>query len=357
MTIIWLTLMVGFFFSFLARYYAVPNMNSPVFIRPSKFFAYVVAAVIVICSGLRNNIGDTFFYMHSYRVDDLSWLGILQNKDIGFGILQMVLKSYTDDPQILIVVTALITNFLIVMVLYKYARLFDLAVYLYITSGAFIVSMNGIRQYLTAAIIFAATKYILEGSWKKYMLVVLFAALFHQSALILIPIYFIVRRKAWTTASFLMLGLAVLIVLGFNQFSDILFSAIKDTQYGEYQSFSEGGANVFRVAFYALPLVIAFLGREKLRMLFPHIDIIVNLSLIGLLLMIISTQNWIFARLAIYFTLYQIILTTWVVKVFRKKDQKLVFLSFLIIYLIFFFYENVITLGLQYRSDYLKWFL
>mgnify|MGYP000412456221 CR=1 FL=1 len=356
MTMIWLTLMIGFLFSFFARYYAVPDINSPVFIRPSKFPTFIVAAAIVLCSGLRNNIGDTVFYMHAYIVDDFSWAAIAQNKDIGFGILQKTLQGFSKDPQILIVVTALITNVVIVSVLYKYARLFDLAIYIYITSGAFIVSMNGVRQYLTAAVIFAATKYILDGSWKRYIAVVLFAALFHQSALIMIPIYFIVRRKAWTLPTFLMLGLAVIIVLGFNQFSEILFSAIKDTQYGEYQSFSEGGANVYRVAFYALPLIIAFLGREKLRVLFPKIDIMVNLSLIGLVLMIISTQNWIFARLAIYFTLYQIILTAWIVKSFRQKDQKLVYFMILIIYLIFFFYENVITLGLQYRSDYLTWF-
>ena len=36
-------------------------------------------------------------------------------KDIGFGIFQRILKNYSEDPQILIFAAALITNILIVI--------------------------------------------------------------------------------------------------------------------------------------------------------------------------------------------------------------------------------------------------
>ncbi|WP_410513551.1 EpsG family protein [Paenibacillus sp. BR2-3] len=357
MTTLWLTLAAVFMFALTARYFSTSSITIPASVSPNKIFVLLTALVISMVSGLRNNIGDTYFYMHSFIISDFSWSSILQQRDIGFNIFEKILKSYTDDPQILILVTALITNVLIVMVLYKYSRLFELGIYIYITSGAFIVSMNGIRQYLAAAIVFAATKYVFNGSWRRYIAVVLFASVFHQSALIMIPIYFIVRREAWTRTTYFLLSVAVLIVFGFNQFSSILFSALKDTQYGEYQSFSEGGANIIRVVFYGLPLVIAFLGRIKLRNLFPKIDIVVNLSLIGLVLMMISTQNWIFARLAIYFSLYQILLYSWIIKAFRKKDQKLIYIIILIVYFIYSFYENVLMLDIRYQSDYLTWFL
>lgn len=356
MTILWLMLFCVYMFSFLARYFSVPGTIVPIYPRPNKLMAVCVAVTLVMVSGLRNNIGDTFFYMHAYRVDDFSWYSILQKKDIGFSIFQKILKGFTEDPQVLVFIMALITNVLIVIAFYKYARLFELAIYVYITSGAFIVSMNGMRQYFAAAILFVATKYMLDGSWKRYICLVLLASVFHQSALILIPLYFLVRRKAWTGTTLMLLAVAILIVFGFNQFQEVLFSALKDTSYGEYKNFQEGGANIIRVVFYAAPLIIAYFGREKLRMLYPQIDIFVNLSLIGAVLLIISTQNWIFARMAIYFTLYQIVLVAWIVKVFRQKDQKLIYLILLVIYLIFFFYENVITLNIQYRSDYLTWF-
>ncbi|WP_025691361.1 EpsG family protein [Paenibacillus zanthoxyli] len=356
MTVLWILLAFAYLFSLSARYFSTPDVSLPATVRPNRLLFLATAILFCIVSGLRKNIGDTEMYIHSYLTDDFTWQYVWTNDDIGFNIFQKILKMYTNDPQYMILITAVITNILIIMMLYKYARLFELGVYIYITSGAFIVSMNGIRQYLATSIVFAATKYLFEGNWKKYIPVVLFASLFHQSALILIPIFFIVRRKAWTASTLLLLGVAVLIVFGYSQFSEVLFSAIKDTQYGVYQTLSEGGANIVRVAFFGLPLVIAYLGRKKLSATFPDIDIIVNMSLIGFVLMLVATQNWIFARLAIYFTLYQILLTAWMVKAFRRKDQKLVYLVILIVYLIYFFYENVITLGIDYRSNFITWF-
>lgn len=355
MTILWFTLVLVFISALMARYFSVATVNGPLYISPNKFLAMLAAFSLAIVSGLRENIGDTFFYRHSYIIGDFTWKTIIGQNDIGFNILQMLLKQISNDPQILILTTALVTNLLIAGVLLKYARLYELSLYLYVTTGAFIVSMNGIRQYMAAAIVFAATKFMFEGNWKKFTAVVLFASIFHQSALFMIPIYFIVRRKAWTGMTFVLLSLAVLIVAGFNQFSELLFSAIKDTQYGHYENFQEGGANIIRVFISTIPVIIAYFGREKLRRIFHYSDIVVNLSIVGVVLMIISTQNWIFARLGIYFSLYQLLLFGWIVKLFREKDQKLAYLVILAFYFLYFFYENSIVLNIQYLSQYLVW--
>ena len=232
--------------------------------------------------------------------------------------------------------------------------MFELSLYVYITYGMYLTSMNGIRQFLAAAIFFAATKYIFNGNWKKYMVLVLFASTIHQTALILIPIYFLVRRKAWTQETFMILLFSVIMVMGFNQFTAVLFSAIEDTKYSEYQNFYEGGANIIRVIVYAIPIILAYMGREKLRNIFPQSDYIVNMSILGLVFMIISTQNWIFARFTFYFGLYNLILISWVVKLFAEKNQKFVYYIILIFYFIYYFYESVIALNIIYESDFIK---
>ncbi|MGF9965405.1 EpsG family protein [Bacillus rhizoplanae] len=353
MTVLWMNLAIVFMFSFFARYSAISATTGPVSIKPNRILILMATLSLVLVSGLRNNLGDTYFYMHGYTVTDFNWEYIQKNQDMGFNIFQMILKKYTDDPQVMIFITALITNVLIVFILYKYSRLIDLSLYVYITSGMYLVSMNGLRQFLAAAIAFTATKYIFDGNWKKYILIVLLASIFHQSALVLIPIYFLIRRKAWSAPTFILLFLAVLIVIGFNQFSEVLFAAIENTQYGHYKDFHEGGANILRVAVDAAPLILAYLGRERLRELFPNGDYIVNMALLNSVFMLISTQNWIFARFAIYFGLYQLILISWVVKLFIEKDQKFIYYVILVCYFIYFVYEHVITLGIIYRSDFL----
>lgn len=352
LTIFYINLVIVYFFSYFARLFAKPLSIGSYFIMPNKFHAIVVLGCLVLISGLRSNIGDTTAYIYSYVRGDFSWEQVKQSKDFGFNVFQMFLKYFSNDPQILIFSTALITNVLIVSVLYKYSKLFELSLYVYITSGMFLVSMNGIRQFLAAAIIFAAFKYLIDGSWKKYILVVLFSATLHQSALILIPIYFIVRRKAWTLTTYLMLFFAILLTLGYNQFSGIIFSALEGTNYENYKDFSGGGANIIRVIVYAVPIILAYFGRVKLREIFPNSDYIVNMSLLGLVFMIISTQNWIYARFSLYFGLYPLILISWVVLLFNNRYQKLVYYAILICYFIYYYYENVITLRIIYKSNF-----
>jgi transmembrane protein EpsG len=356
MTILWINLAIVFVFAFFARYFSttVPYAISQLAIKPNKILIMGALISLVAVSGLRQNIGDTFFYKYAYEINDFTWDYITSQKDIGFGILQMILKMYSEDSQILIFTTALITNVLIILVFYRYSRDIELSFYVYITGGLFLVSMNGIRQVLAAAIIFAATKFLIEGKWGKYFLVILFASTFHQSALVLIPIYFVVRYRAWSKATFILLFFSIVIVIGFDQFSSILFSAIGDTQYGHYANFAEGGANIIRVAVDAVPLVIAYFGREKLRQLFPGSDFIVNMTLIGFVFMIISTQNWIFARFSIYFSLYQLILISWIVKLFSERDQRFIYYALIICYFIYYYYENVMSLNIIYRSEYLN---
>lgn len=359
MTLLWINLAIVFIFSFLARYFATPVFTTRLTIpfKPNKVFVVGALLSLILISGLRANIGDTYFYKHIYEINDFTWEYVSAQKDIGFGLLQMLLQKISDDPQIMIFTTALITNILIISVLMKYSRMFELSTYVYITGGLFLISMNGIRQVLAAAIIFTATKYLIEGNWMKYFFIVFLASLFHQSALVLIPIFFIVRYKAWSKATYILLFFSIIVVIGYDQFSSLLFSAIEDTQYGHYSEFQEGGANILRVAVDAVPLLIAFLGREKLREIFPSSDFIVNMALIGFIFMIISTQNWIFARFSIYFTLYQLILISWVVKLFKDRNQRFIYYSLIICYFLYYFYENVISLNIAYRSEFLDAFL
>src|SRR5690625_5653469 len=125
MGLLWMNLLIVFIFSLLARYYAKPvyRKKFAVPIRPNLYLVFGPRSSLVTIAGLRSNIGDTYSYKDAYEFNDYTWELILSEKDKGFGVLQMLLQNYvSDDPQILIFVTALLTNALIVFVLYKYSR-------------------------------------------------------------------------------------------------------------------------------------------------------------------------------------------------------------------------------------------
>lgn len=357
MTIFWITLVVVYAFSRLARHKFEPVTEGPIYYKPDKVFAFFALTVIVLVSGLRSNIGDTGVYAVWYKTMGSSFERVFDRSDTGFNVFMIILNNISPDPQLLIFVAALITNILIFVVLYRYADPFELGMYLYITTGCYLVSMNGMRQYLAAAIIFAATKFLLDGSCIKYFIVTLLAAMLHASALVMIPIYFIVRRKSWSVVTNGIIVLASTGFLLFNQLTPILFSALQNTQYSHYEDFlkqSDMGANIIRVVVAAVPLALSFIGRDKLREFWDKSDYIVNLSLINFIFMLFASYNWIFARFCIYFGLYNLLLLPWLISIlFKGKDKMFMYVALLACYFIFYYYDNVISMNIIYRSTFL----
>jgi transmembrane protein EpsG len=361
MTVLWINLLVVFVCATLARMIPLirrdalplaPDGLAPP-VKPNKLFVAVAAASFVLVSGLRSNIGDTPFYAYSYYLLEPTFAGFSFEGDFGFNAMQIALKMVTEDPQALIFLTALATNVLIVAGLYGYSRMIEVSLFLYITTGMFTVSMNGIRQYLAAAILFAGTRWLIRGDWKKYFLIVLLAATIHKTALIMLPLYFLVRKRAWTRASLLLIALAVLVAIGFDMFFGALLVLLEGSRYAIYGQFDEGGANIIRVAVAGIPLLVAFLGRRKLRSIWPESDVFVNMTLLGFLFMVISTANWIFARFNIYFGLYSLVLFTWIIPLFAERYRKLAYYGVLVFHLLYFYYEHVVTLDIDYRSRFL----
>ena len=354
MTIFWITLFSVYILGFCARtplYNFNLNRHSLETIRPNKVLTVIITMILVLVAGLRSNIGDTGAYKRIYIQNNFTLSTIEFSGDFGFDILQAMLQKISSEPQILIFTTALITNALIIIIVYKYTKLFELSLFFYITSGIYLVTMNGIRQYLAASIIFLGTPFLLNRDWKKYFLLVLLASTFHNSALILIPTYFFVNSKAWKPKTFFLLGAGIILAIIYQYIYPLIYGAA-GSRFGEYQNFDEGGANILRVLVTATPIMVAYLGRKKLEKITPLSDIMVNMSILGLFFMILSLQNWIFARMAIYYNLYQIILISWLIDLFAKRDQKIVYVIILFCFLFYFYYEHVIILNVQYRSDF-----
>lgn len=330
---------------------------------PNPIGFILPAVAFGVFSGLRNNMGDTYFYIHSYRLlspDTMEPIRFSLDGGILYPFIQYLCRLRSPDPYLLIMITALIAVVPTVYIIYKYSCPYELGIALFVLTSYYSFSMNGIRQYAAAGILILGTKYLFsekKSDFFKYLLFVFGAWLFHTSALIMIPIYFIVRRRSWTPFTLLILAGTVLITAAFDSILPSFLGMIEDTDYsiyaenGWFTSGEEGGSDIIRVMVLAVPLVMAYFSREKMSYLFGRKwDILINLSIINLAFYILSLYNWIFARLAIYTSIYVIIMMTYVITNFLPKEQsKVVYLSSLVLY-VFYFY-NVRYSIIPYASD------
>ncbi|MGL5752122.1 MAG: EpsG family protein, partial [Paraclostridium sp.] len=261
------------------------------------------------------------------------------------------------DPQLMIFTCATITTVLNLWTIRKYSKCFELEIFMYIASGFYLVTMNGIRQCLAAAILFWATKYIIEGKFIKYLITVIAMSTIHGTALVMIPIYFIVRCEAWSKTTMQIIVIAAVALICFQPLMTKFFEEAEGTKYEAYETTmaTEGGANPIRTVIAAVPVVAAYIYRDKIKKEWAESDIFVNMSLICLIISVFSMINWIFNRFNIYFQTYSFILLPYIVKnCFEEKQKKLIYFGFIACFFIFFYYDHVIAMNINYTSDFIN---
>lgn len=363
--LIWFAVIVtGCFLIALAARMVPSNRLNPFGEPMPNFLGFVIpAAAFGLFSGLRNNMGDTFYYVYSYRLIDADTMEPVPFRFTG-GILYPMLQYWcrlrSEEPHELIMITALVACIPIVYVIYKYSCPYELGIALYVLTGYYSFSMNGIRQYAAAGILILGTKYLLSEKridFFKFLIFVFGAWLFHSSAIIMILVYFVVRRKAWTPLTLVFLLGTVFVTLIFNQILPTFLDILEDTSYSRYAAngwFTEGteqGSNIIRVFVLMVPLTLAFLEREYFRMRYGRRwDILVNLAIINLAFYILSLYNWIFARFAIYTSIYVVIMMTYVIARGRDRERVKTLYPLSLALYSFYFYNVQYSIS-GYASD------
>lgn len=326
--------------------------------------AFAIPAILfTLFSGLRSGIGDTYFIMRSFAMlPDKAPLPAFFSREYLYGLLLYFLRSLTNRPQLLIYIGAVFSCLPTIYFLYKNAYNYELALFLFVAGGYYTFSFNGMRQYMAAGILlmggdllFTKEKY----SAFKYALVVLLAGGFHASALIMLPIYFLIRRKVGAKPILALLFLAAFSPLILKVFLPQFLKLLSFAGFGIYEETGwftkgeEGGASVLRVLYAALPPAFAYFSRGKLKEKGEEAEYLINLSLVNLSFYVISLNNWIFARLAIYTEIYNLLIITLLVeKAFKERDRRKAVFICMFMYGIFF--AGIYYSIKEYRSNFFR---
>lgn len=329
--------------------------------RLVPFIALLAVAPLIYMAATRTNIGDTSNYRHSFlsMPDSFAelpvYLGQVQ-KDKGFYALSALIHIFIGDkPQWYFFLIALFQAGVLATVYRKYSSSYLISVFLFLASTDYISWMfNGIRQFLAVCVIFAATGFLLRKKWVPTVLLILLASTMHQSALLMLPVVFIVQGRAWNPKMLLFLAGILVSVLFIDRFTNILDSAMQDTQYGnmvsDWTEWGDDGTNVFRVLVYAVPTILALLGRRFLKAeQDPLIHLCCNMSIVstGLYLLSMFTSGIFIGRLPIYASLYNYILLPWEIdRMFTKSSARLVTALMILFYLAFYYYQMHLTFGM-----------
>lgn len=307
----------------------------------------LIGLFFILFAGLRWQTGtDWNNYIYYFNIVDHLKIG-RSGFEFFFELLARVTKFIFRNYQFMLLITAGIIIGFSYKAISKFSPYPIFSVFLLyaysINSSGF-----GYRQDIAIAICLFSLFYIHERKLKPYLLCVLAAFLFHQSALIFIPVYWIYNIKWNIKLTVLISVLIVVLYIIFNKFETIigLFfseSLYKLELYGNEgnSGFRETIVGIFnRAIILVFPFLIILNNKNKDTILLRGL---LNIFIFGLILyFIISPLGPVYTRFTRFYDIFQILILPLSLLI-ANKNEKIVYLYLIIIFYIIKFVFVILT--------------
>ena len=328
-------------------------------VRWKPLAAAVLAAPFVVWAGWRHGFGDTEVYRTTFSdlptgLDQIIPYLKTVNKGPMFRLIELLFKNIISDSSIAFFLFVAAFQMVCLVYIYrKYSPDYWLSIFLFIASTDYLSWMhNGIRQFIAACLVFFCVPLLAKKRLVPCIIIVLFAATIHFTALIYLPLVFVVGGKSWNFRTLLFIAAVIIAVIFVDRITGFLTEALVDTAYeGDIEFLlKDDGTNIMRVLFYSVPAIMAFVFRPFLdRANDPFINVCVNLSVAtaGFYVFSFFTSGVLMGAIPIYFSLSNYILIPWLIReIFSQRSATMVRITFLIVYTGFFIYQCGPTWGL-----------
>ena len=312
----------------------------------SKFIVIIIACVLIFVSAFRFGFIDTPGYRKMYQEIGSNVDMIFNNKysiEIGFSALLFLMNKISSDSQLLLIITSVIINALNIKTIYKYSEDVTLSLFLYFAL-IYMGTMNGIRQSLAASVFILAFPWIEKRKTIRIIILIIILSTIHQTILILIPYYFLVRGKKLNIGILSLLVLAIVSLFATTQVYDFIKILLFKSEYSSYLDIQNNGMGAIRLMVEMVPCVLSLLYykliKSKKQNIKKNIEILTNFSFVNLANYIFAIKMVFFARISIYLSIFNIILIPILInRIFVKKDMFYIKIIAFILYGIYFYYQ------------------
>lgn len=192
-----------------------------------RIISFVILSLFV---GFRYDVGvDYLSYKAAFEdLTNSKWL------EPGYYAINVIANEFIGKFFGVTLLTGVITLVFFYSGAKSLTRFFAFTYFLFLVSPSgygFIV--NGMRQGIAVAIFFYASKFIVEKQLFRYVVFIVFAALFHKSAILLLLVYPIAHIKL-KPIYYLISFLGALLLSFFKVFYNVFISILSLTPYGKY---------------------------------------------------------------------------------------------------------------------------
>ncbi len=302
----------------------------------TSYYLFATICIIILASvgGLRYYVGTDYgAYYHGYAKYAESVIERIQTWDEpGIAIIAKIVSLVYDDPGAFMFACTAITVFLFGFTLARHTDDFFFVIMLYILTSCWSGCFNGVRQYLAAAILFAGHRLIYERKFIKFCIVVFLAASFHVTALIMLPMYFLITEKLDIKKIVFIMASGVALVFSYD-FLFELVGVLKDTEASFTDSaYHQEQINPLRILIALSPVLLYFFLVLQKRTFSGEENFYMGFIFVRASTMIATFNSAYLNRAGIYFEAYTALSLLFLVNKFDKNQKLIVKATVLILY-------------------------
>ncbi|MCQ2525471.1 MAG: EpsG family protein [Lachnospiraceae bacterium] len=293
--------------------------------------------VLFALSALRVGIGNDYWtyrteFVNIHRADtDTSF-------EIGFQTLVRFIQLLVgaDKYVPIFAVVAFFTCLFFIKGIYDTSDWFVMSFFLFMANGFYFMSFSNIRYYLVLALVVYSMKFLFSRRFIPFCLIIVFAAFFHMTVLIVIPAYFIAYFLKWNKKTYWMIPVASAILF----FARIPIRRLIFVFYPFYEGdaiLDVANVSYVNIAKCAAVLVFSLIYYKKAIKGNAKAETFFNMNLFALLLYSFATYIPELSRICYYLIIGQIFLLPTIIQSIEKKSWKIFWtVSITIAYFMYF---------------------
>ena len=303
----------------------------------NNLLVILCAAILIFVSGFRYCVGTdylTYKGLYSEFLTDELYLF----DQPALGIVARISAFVFNDYATWFFLMAVITIVPVIYITKKDSISFSMSILLYIFLGCWHYSFNVVKQCAAASILLLGYKYIVERKFFKWCLICIIASFFHISALLMIPLYFLVAPKISTKRIIFLVLVGVAIFF----FYDELFNLIEIIRPGALDINSDDGqrdVKFLRIAVCCAPAALGIISKSRFDQNDKKFAVLFNFSLFNAVLNVGTMFSVYLNRFTIYTNIFNILFIPYLVKPFKKKERIIFLLVMMSLYFVFWYYD------------------
>lgn len=278
-------------------------------LKNRKLFKFLFYLVAIYFSSFRDGVGQDYA-QYIDRIKYVETISIWYEPT--FSILASMINN-TELSHVFFFMCMSIITIIPLFTFYYHSPypFITILIFLLFPGCGYCQTFNLVRQFAAIAILIYGFKYLYNSELIKYLTCVFIAFLFHKTAIIMIPIYWIVKFELKGIVMVLLIIMSfILPALGLINVPQWAAYMLGYTEYLENQR--TVGINTIILILNFL-FVIIFLIKSKLCK--SKYDLIIfNMSLIGIVMYNLSSISEVFMRIAMYFMPFTCVFLTYPLK-------------------------------------------